>query len=206
MQTRTRRQRDVLEFITRYIENHGYEPSYQVIARHLGVSSKAGIAKHVKALESQGLLTRRDCNGKFSLEVVRDLPEISNGVRIEWLETADDAEWPDNWSTSSFSLPDFLLGNFGGDRLFAFRVPDDAMAEKSICTGDIVLIEPRSFVRDGDTIVARIRNAAPLLRTYFRNGSKVELRPADGSEASMIYSADKVDVVGVYRGLLRPLR
>lgn len=206
MQTRTRRQRDVLEFIARYIETHGYEPSYQVIARHLGVSSKAGIAKHVKALESQGLLTRRDCNGKFSLEVVREAPEISNCINVEWLETTGDAEWPEDWTPKPFSLPGFVVANFGGDRLFAFRVPDDTMAEKSICAGDIALIEPRSFVRDGDTIVARIRNALPILRTYFRSGSKVELRPADGSDASMIYSADKVNVVGVYRGLVRPLR
>jgi SOS-response transcriptional repressor LexA len=51
--TRTRRQREVLDFIIRYIDNHGYEPSYQLIARELGVSSKAGIAKHIKALEEQ---------------------------------------------------------------------------------------------------------------------------------------------------------
>ena len=59
MPTRTRRQREVLDFIIRYIDGHGYEPSYQLIARELGVSSKAGIAKHIKALEEQGLLRRR---------------------------------------------------------------------------------------------------------------------------------------------------
>lgn len=69
MQPRTRRQKEVLEIITRYIKNHGYDPSYQQIARQLGVSSKAGIAKHVRALEEQGLLTRRRDGGKFNLEL-----------------------------------------------------------------------------------------------------------------------------------------
>ena len=59
MQTRTRRQKEVLDFITRYIDSHGYEPSYQIIARHIGVSSKAGIAKHIRALEAQGCIARR---------------------------------------------------------------------------------------------------------------------------------------------------
>jgi repressor LexA len=56
MQPRTRRQKEVLDFIKRYIEKHGYEPSYQQIARHLGVSSKAGIARHIESLENQGFL------------------------------------------------------------------------------------------------------------------------------------------------------
>ena len=46
MQPRTQRQKEILEYIARFIERHGYEPSYAQIARHFGVSSKATIAKH----------------------------------------------------------------------------------------------------------------------------------------------------------------
>src|SRR2546421_95788 len=47
MQPRTQRQRDIYEYITRFIERHGYEPSYAQIARHFGVSSKATIDKQI---------------------------------------------------------------------------------------------------------------------------------------------------------------
>ena len=59
MQPRTQRQKEILDYIQRFIERHGYEPSYAQIARHFGVSSKATIAKHIAALESRGLLSRR---------------------------------------------------------------------------------------------------------------------------------------------------
>ena len=75
MQPRTQRQREILDYITRFIERHGYEPSYAQIARHFGVSSKATIAKHIAALESRGLLSRRSEDGTFNLEVkVEDAP------------------------------------------------------------------------------------------------------------------------------------
>jgi repressor LexA len=206
MQTRTRRQREVLEFITRYIENHGYEPSYQMIARHLGVSSKGGIAKHVQALESQGLLTRRDRSGRFALALSSSPATEPNGVRIEWLEPAENDEAAEDWPHETFSLPPFLLGNFGGSRLFAFRVPDGLMSGKNVCEGDIALVEPRSFVRDGDTIVAELRKGPTLLRSYFRNGAKVELHTSPDDVGPVVLPADKVKVIGVYRGLLRPVR
>ena len=69
MQPRTQRQKEILEYITRFIERHGYEPSYTQIARHFGVSSKATIAKHIEALEKRGLISRQRENGAFALSV-----------------------------------------------------------------------------------------------------------------------------------------
>ena len=69
MQPRTKRQKEVFDYIKEYIERHGYEPSYQLIAWHLKGKSKAGIAKHIEALEAQGLLTRRRENNSFWLDL-----------------------------------------------------------------------------------------------------------------------------------------
>ena len=81
MHTRTRRQKDVFEYISRYITKHGHEPSYQVIARDLGLNSKAGIAKHIKSLEEQGLVKRKRVNGSFSLELCKNGREIRGDRR-----------------------------------------------------------------------------------------------------------------------------
>src|SRR4030095_15283594 len=69
MQPRTQREREILEYITRFIERHGYEPSYAQIARHFGVSSKATIAKHIEALERRGLISRHRKHGAFGLAI-----------------------------------------------------------------------------------------------------------------------------------------
>jgi SOS-response transcriptional repressor LexA len=52
----TQRQKEILDYITRFLERHGYVPSYTQIARQFGVKSRATIAKHIAALERRGLL------------------------------------------------------------------------------------------------------------------------------------------------------
>jgi len=204
MQARTRRQKEVLDFITRYIENHGYEPSYQQIAWHLGVASKAGIAKHIKALESQGLVTRRRENGSFSLEL-RPVSTIAQSVcEIEWLEVPRGESFVEDWEKKPLFVPKFLLGYQTPDRLQAYRVANDSMLDEHIREGDIALIEKRSYARDADIVVALTQNKRTVLKQFFRDGAKVELRPANANYVSILLSADKVTILGVVRGILRP--
>ena len=68
MLPRTQRQKEILDFITRFLERHGYVPSYTQIARQFGVKSRATIAKHIAALERRGLLSREHEDG-FVLNV-----------------------------------------------------------------------------------------------------------------------------------------
>jgi repressor LexA len=205
MQPRTRRQKEVLEFIARFIDTHGYEPSYQQIARHLGVASKAGVAKHIIALENQGLLARRRENGSFNLEI-RPKESVAEIVcRIEWLEAASDAVYREEWEDMPLYVPKFLLGFLAPEKVCAFRVPNDSMLDKGIFEGDVILIEKRTFVRDGDCIAATIEKKRTVLKNYFRVGAYIELRPANERYDTLRLTADKIEIQGVYRGLLRPL-
>ena len=86
MQPRTRRQREVLDYITTFIEERGYEPSYQQIARHFRIASKSAIAKHIAALENQGLLSRQRENGSFGLQVKQKESVSESVFDLEWLE------------------------------------------------------------------------------------------------------------------------
>ena len=205
MPTRTKRQREVLEFITRYIENHGYEPSYQQIAWHLGVRSKAGIAKHIAALESQGLLTRRRENGSFGLEIHGANSALESVCKIDWLELPHNVSFREDFEDAPLFVPIFMLGIYEAENLRAFRVPNDAMLDKNITEGDIALIEKRTFVRDGDLIAAIIEKNRAVLKNYYRTGAKIELRPANNCYETIILPADKIQIQGVFRGLLRPL-
>lgn len=205
MQPRTRRQKEVLDYITRYIEAHGYEPSYQQIAWHFGVASKAGIAKHIKALENQGLLARRRENGTFCIEVRPKESVIESVSRINWLDAPTDSAYREEWEKYPLFVPRFLLGFLAPEKVFAFRVPNDAMLNKGIFEGDIVLIEKRSFVRDGDCIAATLEGKRTVLKNFYRAGAFIELRPANERYETVRLSADKIDIQGVFRGLLRPL-
>jgi repressor LexA len=205
MQTRTRRQKEVLDFIARYIDSHGYEPSYQVIARHIGVSSKAGIAKHIKALEAQGCLMRRVEGRGFSIAAPNEANGSDSIIKVRWLDVPDGDERSEDWPRSAFTVPRFLLGSKFDGSVFAYRVPDDSMAEKNICEDDIALIEERSFVRDGDVVIALIKKRQAVMRIYYRDGSKVELRTAADPPEVLKFPSEVVEIRGVFRAMLRPV-
>ncbi len=204
MPTRTRRQREVLDFIIHYIDSHGYEPSYQLIARELGVSSKAGIAKHIKALEEQGLVQRRRENGSFKLDIGRSEVISPASFEVQWLDASSNGMAPEGWESTPFTLPLFILGELSPKAVRAFRIPDDAMSGKHICEGDVSLIESRSYLRDGDCAVVTIKRKDTVLRQYYREGSRIELRPANDSYDVLRVPGEHVKIHGVMRSLIRP--
>jgi repressor LexA len=207
MHAQTRRQREVFDFITRHIESHGYRPSYAVIARHLGLNSRAGIARIVRDLESQGLLTRRHDDGHFTIAIGANGEQAAGGVQIEWLDVPVNGEFREPWQDRPVMLPEFMLGYQTPERIRVYRVTDDALAAEDICEDDVALIELRQFVRDGDCVVAVVNKERSVLRKYYRVGPDIELRPADetGSDEIIRLPADHIEIIGVYRGLLRPV-
>lgn len=204
MQPRTRRQKQVFDYIKQYVDNHGYEPSYQLIARHLGVSSKAGIAKHIEALEAQGLLARKRENGSFWLDL-QPIETLAGAVcEIEWLEIPKSEMFVEDWESQPLFVPKFLLGSQTPDRLRALRVTNNAMCDAHICEGDVVLIEKRSYARDGD-IVAAITGKRVVVKQFFREGAYIKLCPANDGYLTIRLPANKIEILGTFRGLIRPL-
>ncbi len=206
MQPRTKRQREVLDYVTQFIEQHGYEPSYQQIARRFRIASKSAIAKHIAALENQGFLLRQRQNGSFNLQLrPKSSPAEQAMCEIHWLLLPKDESFEEPWEQSPLLVSRFLLGVLLPERVRAFRVRDDSMIDDHICEGDVALIEERSFARDGDCVLALIENERVALKRFYRVGAKIELRPANIEYEARRLSAEKVLIKGVFRALLRPL-
>jgi repressor LexA len=204
MQPRTRRQKEVLEYIKQYIESHDYEPSYQQIARHFGVSSKAGIAKHIEALENQGLLSRTRESGSFKIEINATKSVLDSIRQVSWFDSPDDFEKIEDWEGTPLFVPAFMVDGHLAEKVKAFRVQDESMKDAHICEGDVVLIEERRYPRDGEIVLAVLEKTSALLSTYFRAGSNIELRPANSSFEPISLGADQIEIIGVLRGILRP--
>jgi len=205
MLPRTQRQKEVLDYITRFLANHGHEPSYAQMARHFGVSSKATIAKHISALEKRGLIEREHQLGRFRLKVkveeaaanavceVTLVGRIAAGAPIDVIE-----------DTETICVPRFLFGRVRPERIYALRVKGDSMIDEHICDGDIALIESRSDARDGEIVVALIDRARATLKRLFRFGDEVELRPSNSQVEPFRVHASRVEIQGIFRGLMRP--
>lgn len=65
----TKKQREILDFITKFIGEHGYSPSYREIMNGLNYTSVATVSLHVNSLITRGHLRKRDHSAR-SLEVV----------------------------------------------------------------------------------------------------------------------------------------
>ena len=65
----TKKQRELLTFIERFIGEHGYSPSYREIMSGLSYTSVATVALHINNLIRRGHLKKRDHSAR-SLEVV----------------------------------------------------------------------------------------------------------------------------------------
>lgn len=202
MQARTKRQKQVLEYITAFIEERGYEPSYQQIARALDVSSKGGIAKHIAALEQQGLLLRTRENGSFSLNLHPNKPVSDFISEVDWLDIPENAGG-NNPNLEPIYVSKDLLKDLSAKPIWAFRVFDDSMIDKQICEDDIALVEERSFARDRDCVVAIVDEEEAVLHSFHRKGGEIELRPANENYESIILRADRIEILAIVHGLIR---
>jgi len=91
MLPRTERQTQVLTFIESYVLKRGSAPSYQTIARFLGVKSSATVHKHVAALERRGLIKREghSHDGTFNLSVTSNAMQCPKCNHVFLRESQD---------------------------------------------------------------------------------------------------------------------
>lgn len=198
MTARSKRQREVLNFVNEFIEIKGYSPSYQEIADGLGLSSKGSVARHIETLEAQGLLQRVRDEGGFVLKT-----GIGDGgcrhISIPWYSRSDE-----DFVKPSPVITSDNLGPFSPERLVAYEIEDDAMSEDGIQEGDIVFLELRSLATDSETVLVNL-DGMILVRKYLRSGASVTLSCSNDRFEDISTQFSKVTVIGVVRGLLRPL-
>ncbi len=194
MAARTRRQQEVLDVIHQHLETNGYRPSYQQIANSLKLRSRGGIARMVGELEEQGLLERRRESGHFSIEVTRN-----GSSPVEWIAGGSDSDETEK----RLDLPALITGDYEAQSLRLFRVNDGGMSPE-IKEDDIALIELRDFCRPDQTILAKLADGEVLLRKYYRSGSEITLRPANEEFQTIHVPANRLQILGIHRGLIRP--
>jgi repressor LexA len=199
----TKRQKDVLDFIAKFVDDNGYSPSYEEIARGLDLASLATVHKHISALETKNYL-KRGFNRSRSLDLgpkylqehrrQRDLEvpllgRIAAGKPVEAVEQR---------ATLSFA-------DFAGHRdTYALEVRGDSMIEDHICDGDMILVERTAEVRDGDIVVALVSGVETTLKRIYReSGERIRLQPANSSLEPIFVPASEVQVQGRLLAVLR---
>ena len=198
----TRRQKEVLDFLESFVQRNGYSPSFEEIARGMGLKSLATVHKHITNLEKKGMLDRVH-NRSRSIDVVPPgtrtrsslkLPlagRIAAGLPMENVETPE-----------SISLHDVV----GNRDVFALEVRGDSMRDEHIINGDYVLVERTRTARQGEIVVALVRNSETTLKRFFPEGTMVRLQPSNVEMDPIYVPAGQVSIQGRVLGVLRKYR
>lgn len=197
----TERQRDVLEFIEKNLDDAGVAPTLREISEAFGFASTASAQKHIALLERKGYLRREKHQKRGLVLARRPSSELSSEIELPLLgliaagspiESIADPE--------PVAVPPDFLGR--GDH-FVLKVRGESMIEDGIHDGDLVVVQATSEASDGDVVVAMVDGEVTLKRLYRQQPDMIRLQPANSEMAPIFVAGSALTIQGIVVGLLR---
>ena len=197
----TKRQREILDYLTEYIGEHGYAPSFEEIAAAMKYGSLATVHEHLSNLERKGVI-RRSFNESRSIEVlsrarapgVAELPLLGVVAAGEPIEAVEQQE--------TISLPEEMLPATGPN--YVLRVRGESMIDEQIKDGDYVIVHSKSSARNGEMVIALLQGTHATVKKFYREKSGwVRLQPANQAVEPIFVHEDDVTIQGVVVGVIR---
>ncbi len=199
MQPLTKRQREILDYLDEFIQQHGYAPSLEEIGRRFSLSSLATVHKHLTNLQEKGFI-RRAWNRSRSVELVAvhvgsrslELPLMGYVAAGEPIEAIT--------STETIAVPEHFIGKRD---TYVLRVKGDSMIDEQIRDGDYVIVEDRKTAQNGEMVIALLNGTEVTLKSLYRNGTTIQLQPANPAMQPIIVKEDALQIQGVVVGVMR---
>ncbi|HZQ90887.1 MAG TPA: transcriptional repressor LexA [Terriglobales bacterium] len=199
----TKRQRQVYDFISEFVQRHGYSPSFEEIGKGLRLSSLATVHKHISNLERKGLL-KRDYNRSRSIDVlpirsrarqrVAEAASLPLVGRIAAGRPVEAMEQPE-----TISLGDITRSK----EVFCLQVTGASMQDEHIVDGDYVLVEKTNTARNGEIVVALVEGSETTLKRFYHEGERIRLQPSNSAMPPILVPAHSVQIQGRVIGVLR---
>jgi repressor LexA len=197
--TLTKRQKEILDYISEYSASRGYAPTLREICDRFALSSVATAHKHLAHLIDKGFLSRTPhvsrsltpvgSGDKAGAEEVPLLGFIAAGRPIEAVG-----------QNETISIPEDMLGK---DNTYVLKVKGNSMIDEQIRDGDFVIVEERSTAQNGETVVALLNGEDTTLKKFYREGEQVRLQPANPEMEPIYVNERDITVQGVVIGILR---
>lgn len=183
--------RSVEEYIVRFQQENGQAPTYRQVQQALNMSSLNQVHRYVKALESEGKITRSN-DGSIEL-----LPQFrTEGSTLAYLvgniACGNPTESIENIE-ECYALPKAL---FGDGPLFMLRTFGDSMIDIGIKENDYIVIRQQNTASDGDIVAALVNGESTLKRIYHK-GKKILLHPENKEMKDITVDAEEIVIQGV---------
>ncbi len=185
----TKKQKQVLNFISSYHKKKKYAPSLENICKKFNLASVSTAHFHVKKLQEAGFLGKqnnipRSINVYESLQMVKIplLGTIAAGQPIEAIREKEIIAIPKTKIT--------MGGNF-----YALRVAGNSMIDENINDGDIVLVREQQTADNGQKVVALIDNHEATLKTFYKEKNQIRLQPANREYEPIIIKRNEREII-----------
>ena len=207
-----KRERAILKFIEKQINEKGYPPSVREIGKAVGLSSTATVHGYLAKLTKKGYIKKEDQKGR-TLRVLKggladnekpspkplyngrelvDVPvigKITAGAPILAVENV----------TDTFPIPIDFVGN---SESFMLTVRGESMIEAGILDGEYILVKRQNSARNGQIVVALIEDEATV-KTFYKEKDYIRLQPENSTMDPIIVPDCKI--LGVVGGVFRKL-
>ena len=210
------REKDILKYIEKQVEEQGYAPSVREIGKAVGLSSTATVHSYLSKLEEKGYIKKETQKGR-TLRLLKGTGKKENksdekndekafysgrelvNVPVVGKITAGAPILAVENVTDSFLIPVDFVGN---SESFMLTVSGESMIEAGILDGDYILVKRQNVARNGEIVVAMIDEEATV-KTFFKENGHVRLQPENSSMEPIIVPDCQIlgKVVGVFRKL-----
>jgi repressor LexA len=199
-----KKQKQILHFISQYIQANGYSPTLQEIANAMGLSSLATVHEHLQALEKKDVI-RRYSGSVRGIEITTDQVNTDlNGISLPlvgFIAAGEPIEAIQNPLDTITVSADMVSKS---KRCYVLQVRGDSMIEDGIFDGDYVAIQQQETANNGDTVVALIDNQFATLKKFYKEkNGMVRLQPANSTMEPIMVSAEELTIQGKVTGIIR---
>lgn len=199
-----KKQKNILDFISQYIQINSSSPTLQEIADAMGLSSLATVHEHLQALVKKGIIKRYEGTVRGIEIITEHVNAALNAIElplIGYIAAGQPIEAIENPLATVIVSADLVSKT---KRCYVLQVKGDSMIKEGIFDGDYVVIQQQNTANNGDIIVALLDNGFATLKKFYKEkNGKIRLQPANDSMDPIYVDAENLEIQGKCTGVVR---
>lgn len=199
----TKRQSEIVDYVSEFIQTHRYSPSFREIMQHFGFSSLGTVYRHINVLKRKGLLlVEKGCGRSLTPASTPPSKEVKSELNLPFIGHISAGNPIETFPQArTIGVPEFMVHS--PDKTYVLRAMGDTLAEEMIADGDLLIVEARQEAHAGETVVALINQHDIIVKRFFPEGHYIRLTGHNPHHHPLLIRYEDMQIQGVLIGLLR---
>ncbi|MDJ0578408.1 MAG: transcriptional repressor LexA [Crocosphaera sp.] len=198
MEPLTPAQKELYDWLIKYISENQHAPSIRQMMKAMNLRSPAPVQSRLERLRNKGYIDWIEGKAR----TLRILHYQSRGIPILGAIAAGGLVEPFRDEQERLDLSHVLHGS----NYWGLRVTGDSMIEDLITDGDLAImrsLDPDETLKNGEIVAARVEGVGTTLKRYYQEGEIVMLKPSNLNYQPIELKANQIEVQGILIGVWR---